>query len=114
MMFGLFNFNKKTDYYRLSFYNGFASQQNAAILGSLLFERFYSVTKLEKKVSKQVVPFGRYLLACLVVTKYNSEGKFISQVSYFELTGQNDNIINNRLIDDDINYLSELLYSKPA
>lgn len=114
MIFELFSSKKKADYYKLSFYDGFSNQQNTAILGSLLFERFYSVRKLNKSVSKRIEPFGRYLLACLIVTKFDSEGEIIAQVNYFELIGQNSEFINTNSVDDDVNYLSELLYSKQA
>lgn len=114
MIFNIFTSRKKADYYKLSFYNGFASKQNAAILGDLLSERFYSLRKLNKIVSKQVAPFGQYLLACLVVTKFDFEGEIVSQLNYFELLGETAVEINPKLVDDDVNYLSELLYSKPA
>lgn len=116
MKFRLFNFNstKKADYYKLSFYDGFANKQNAEILGSLIFERFYSLRRLNKSVSKIVGPFGRYLLAFLIVTKFDSQGEIIAQLNYFDLFPQTNEQFGATWVDNDINYLSELLYSQPA
>ena len=79
-----------------------------------MFEKFYSIHKLNKSVIKQIEPFGRYIIACLIVTKFDYRGEIISQVNYFELAPPVDFSFATRMKDDDVNYLSELLYSKPA